>query len=52
MLKFINSKHSFHLVDASPWPIVSAFAALMTTFGGVLYMHGYIGGNFLFRFGL
>jgi len=51
MLHFINSKHSFHLVDVSPWPIVSAFAALMTTFGGVLYMHGYLGGNFLFKFG-
>lgn len=52
MTTFINSKHSFHLVDPSPWPIISAFSALMMTFGGVLYMHGYVGGNFLFQFGL
>ncbi len=52
MAIFINSKHSFHLVDVSPWPIISAFSALMVTFGGVLYMHGYVGGTFLFRFGL
>jgi cytochrome c oxidase subunit 3 len=47
----INSKHAFHIVDPSPWPIISAFSALMITFGGVLYMHGYVGGYFLFRFG-
>ena len=47
-----NQKHGFHLVDVSPWPIISAFSALMLTFGGVLYMHGYIGGYFLCRFGL
>ncbi|HND46128.1 MAG TPA: cytochrome c oxidase subunit 3 [Chitinophagales bacterium] len=46
-----NQKHSFHLVDPSPWPIVSAFSALMLTFGGVLYMHGYSGGFFLLQFG-
>lgn len=45
-------QHGFHLVDPSPWPIVSAFAALMLTFGGVLYMHGYVGGSFLWQFGL
>ena len=46
-----NHKHSFHLVDPSPWPIISAFSALMLTFGGVLYMHGYIGGLNLFKLG-
>ena len=46
-----NQKHSFHLVDPSPWPIISAFSALMLTFGGVLYMHGYSGGFFLLQFG-
>ena len=44
--------HGFHLVDPSPWPISAAFAALMTTFGGVLYMHGYVGGGFLWKFGV
>jgi len=47
-----NQQHSFHLVDPSPWPLIAAFSALMTTFGGVLYMHGYIGGSFLWQFGL
>ena len=46
-----NQKHSFHLVDPSPWPIVGSFSALFMTFGGVCYMHGYIGGYFLFQFG-
>jgi cytochrome c oxidase subunit 3 len=47
-----KNEHSFHLVDPSPWPIVAAFSALMLTFGGVLYMHGYLGGSFLRDFGL
>jgi cytochrome c oxidase subunit 3 len=47
-----NQIHSFHLVDPSPWPIITGFSALMLTFGGVLYMHGYFGGLFLWRFGL
>jgi len=46
-----NQKHGFHLVDPSPWPLIAAFSALMLTFGGVLYMHGYAGGGFLWRFG-
>ena len=36
-----NQTHGYHLVDPSPWPLVSAFSALNITFGGVLYMHGY-----------
>ena len=44
--------HGFHLVDPSPWPIAAAFAALMLTFGGVMYMHGYVFGNFLRQAGL
>lgn len=51
-ITFNNQKHGFHLVDPSPWPLVSAFAALMLTFGGAMYMHGYSGGAFLWRFGL
>lgn len=47
-----NQRHGFHLVDPSPWPLIAAFSALMFTFGGVLYMHGYLGGVFLWRFGV
>ncbi|MEC7592444.1 MAG: cytochrome c oxidase subunit 3, partial [Pseudomonadota bacterium] len=32
-------KHTYHLVEPSPWPAVGAFAALTTAFGAVLYMH-------------
>jgi cytochrome c oxidase subunit 3 len=46
-----NQVHGYHLVDPSPWPIIAAFGALMMTFGGVLFMHGYIGGSFLLKFG-
>lgn len=47
-----NQKHGFHLVDPSPWPIITAFSAFNLTFGGCLYMHGYSGGLLLLRFGL
>ena len=46
-----NQIHGFHLVDPSPWPLIGAFSALMITFGGVMYMHGYNEGNFLYKFG-
>jgi len=50
--KKINTQtHGFHLVDPSPWPLIGAFSALMVTFGGVMYMHGYSDGNFLYKFG-
>ena len=42
-----NQFHGFHLVDPSPWPLIAAFSALMLTFGGVMYFHGYVGGSFL-----
>jgi len=48
----ISQKHSFHLVDPSPWPLIASFSALMLTFGGVLFMHGYVNGGFLCQFGL
>jgi cytochrome c oxidase subunit 3 len=46
-----NQKHSFHLVDPSPWPVISAFSALILTFGAVMYMHGYPGGGYILSFG-
>ena len=42
-----NQVHPFHLVDPSPWPIVTATAAFGSTTGGVMFFHGYIGGQFL-----
>ena len=38
-------RHPYHLVDPSPWPLVSSFGAFLATSGGVAYMHGYTGGG-------
>jgi len=47
-----NQKHAFHLVDPSPWPLLSSFTMLIVTFGTVLYMHGYIKGDLLYKWGI
>jgi len=49
--KYNNQGHAYHLVDPSPWPLISGFSALMLTFGGVMYMHGYAFGGMLVAFG-
>jgi cytochrome c oxidase subunit 3 len=33
-------KHSYHLVDPSPWPIVGAVGAFILAFGFIMFMHG------------
>ena len=40
----INHHHPYHLVDPSPWPLSTSLAAFFSTFGIVLYMHGYESG--------
>nr|UPI48975.1 cytochrome c oxidase subunit 3 [Balanophora reflexa] len=48
----INSqRHSYHLVDPSPWPILSSLGALATTLGCVMYMHSFKGGKILINLG-
>lgn len=39
--------HPYHLVDPSPWPLMGAFAALLLTFGAVVYMHDGAGGPWI-----
>ena len=39
-----SQRHSYHLVDPSPWPISGSLGALATTVGGVMYMHSFQGG--------
>ena len=39
--------NSFHLVDPSPWPLRAGLAAVMLTFGGVIFFYGYVNGSFL-----
>jgi cytochrome c oxidase subunit 3 len=50
--KYLKTKHSFHLVDPSPWPLVASLGAFMLTTGGVLYMHRFFGGGQLLLTGL
>lgn len=45
-------RHDFHLVDPSPWPIITATGVLSMLTGAVLYMHSYILGNILLPLGL
>jgi len=52
MKSLINQRHPFHLVDPSPWPFFAASGALCTTFGFVMYMHGYYYGGYLATLGL
>ena len=37
----------YHLVEISPWPIVSSFALLNLTIGAVMYMQGYYFGDII-----
>lgn len=46
-----SQTHPFHLVDPSPWPLLSALSALFFTFGTVLYLHGYSKGSLLYKLG-
>ena len=38
---FLQTKHSWHLVDPSPWPLMASLGGFVMTSGGVLYMHNY-----------
>lgn len=49
---YLKTKHKFHLVDPSPWPLLASLGAFMLTTGGVLYMHKILGGWDLFINGL
>jgi cytochrome c oxidase subunit 3 len=49
---YLKTKHSFHLVDPSPWPLLASLGAFMLTLGAVLYMQNYFGGAQLLKTGL
>nr|YP_009092431.1 cytochrome c oxidase subunit 3 [Gloeochaete wittrockiana]AIM52017.1 cytochrome c oxidase subunit 3 [Gloeochaete wittrockiana] len=44
--------HPFHLVNPSPWPLMSAFSVFVLVIGGTLSMHGYSKGVITFMFGI
>ena len=51
-LAYLKTKHSWHLVDPSPWPFVTSVVVFMFFTGNVMYMHSYIGGGELALLGL
>ena len=52
LLRSLSTRHKFHLVDLSPWPLIASLGAFMLTTGGVLYMHKISGGRALMLNGL
>ena len=48
---FSNQRHTFHLVDPSPWPLVGGFSAFILTNGAVMYFHSFSGGDFVLTLG-
>ena len=49
---FNKQRHSFHLVDPSPWPFLGAIAAFIMMSGSVMYFHSYSGGQYIMLGGL
>jgi len=47
-----QQNHPYHLVDLSPWPILSAFSLLFVTGGAVMFMHHHPIGHIIFGIGL
>lgn len=47
-----KQKHPFHIVDASPWPLLMGFSLLFFFLGTTLFFHFYEDGFSLFLFGL
>lgn len=50
--KFLTQRHGFHLVDPSPWPLVTSFSALSAAIGAVMYFHSHQFGEFFMFLGL
>ena len=49
--KNFRTKHHWHLVDPSSWPLMASVSAFSVTTGGVLYMHNYLLGSSVFNLG-
>jgi len=45
-------RHLYHLVDRSPWPLISSMGAFFLTSGFVLYIHRVENGFYVFLLGL
>jgi cytochrome c oxidase subunit 3 len=51
MLNKNYQKHPYHLVDPSPWPLVSAIGGFTMLSGGAIWFHNFSGGGFTLIFG-
>jgi cytochrome c oxidase subunit III len=47
-----KQSHPYHLVDLSPWPILTSFSLLFVASGAVMFMHQYAFGNYIFGAGM
>ncbi|MDQ3074975.1 MAG: cytochrome c oxidase subunit 3 [Pseudomonadota bacterium] len=47
-----TKNHDYHILPASAWPIIGAFASLALTGGGIMWMHDNPYGKFVFALGL
>jgi len=45
-------KHPYHLVDPSPWPLVSSISCLVTAIGAAMFMHSFHNGDKILLAGL
>ena len=45
-------QHPYHIVNKSPWPFFISMALLLTTVGGVFFMHRYLNGDSVLFWGL
>ena len=45
--QYIKTKHSWHLIDPSPWPLLTSIGAFSTTSGFALYIHSYTSGGYV-----
>lgn len=52
MVNVLSHRHPFHLVDPSPWPLISSFSAFTMVTGVVLWFHSYLDGFALLCIGL
>lgn len=43
--------HPYHLVDQSPWPLLTSLALFGMVVSAVLYMHGFVSGGLLLTLG-
>jgi len=40
-------RHPYHLVDQSPWPLITSACALSTAVGAAMYMHSFKNGDLI-----